>query len=369
MNSIRLCQVAKRFGPDQILQEFNITIPGGSFFALLGPSGCGKTTLLRLMAGFETVDAGKIYLGQEDITNLPINQRKINTVFQQYALFPHMNVFDNVAYSLRLKKMAPAKVRQKVLQVLTTVHMEQYQDRAVTALSGGQQQRVALARAIVNEPAVLLLDEPLAALDLQLREKMLVELSELQSELKTTFVYVTHDQTEALAVADYMAILGPQGVIEQVGAPKTIYEYPASSFVAQFVGSTNLFKGILLATSDAVEGCWDFMVEQLGIFNIHSQQSESWLKDGSELLLSVRPEKLTLSKTAPVGCDNVLSGTVTAIVYHGRSTQYQLRLRNGQNLQIFAQNQQHELNGQLAIDYDEQLFVGWPSNAATLLPR
>ncbi len=366
MNGIRLVNIDKKLSGAQVLQEFNLNIPGGSFFALLGPSGCGKTTLLRLMAGFEHVDAGKIFLGTEDITNMPINQRRINTVFQNYALFPHLNVFDNIAYGLRLKNFSLKDIKIKVEQVLTAVHMEQFADRDVTLLSGGQQQRVALARAIVNEPAVLLLDEPLAALDLQLREKMLVELIELQSQLKTTFVYVTHDQTEALAVADYMVIMGPQGVIEQVGAPKDIYEYPATSFVANFVGSSNVFKGTLLASE--VEEHWELMVDQVGNFTIATHQSEFWMKDGAELLMSVRPEKLVISKMSLTGFDNSVTGIVIAIIYHGRSTEYNVRLKMGQLIQIFEQNDQHVASADL-IDYDDQVYVYWHSNAATLMPR
>lgn len=375
MNGIRLVNIDKKLSGTQILQEFNLNIPGGSFFALLGPSGCGKTTLLRLIAGFEQVDAGKIFLGTEDITNTPINQRKINTVFQNYALFPHLNVFDNIAYGLRLKNISPENIKLKVAQVLTAVHMEQFADRDITALSGGQQQRVALARAIVNEPAVLLLDEPLAALDLQLREKMLVELIELQSQLKTTFIYVTHDQTEALAVADYMVIMGPHGIIEQVGAPKDIYEFPATSFVANFVGSSNIFRGTLLASE--LEGQWELMVDQLGNFKIATHQSEFWMKDGAELLMSVRPEKLVISKVKlninnldhnNFNFDNNITGTVSAIIYHGRSTEYNVHLKNGQLVQIFEQNDQHLAIAD-PIDYDDQVYVYWHSHAATLMPR
>ncbi|HSW73673.1 MAG TPA: ATP-binding cassette domain-containing protein, partial [Candidatus Limnocylindria bacterium] len=231
MRSIRIEKIKKSFQGEVILENLSLTIPSGKFFALLGPSGSGKTTLLRLIAGFEVPDQGRILLGEQDITTMPINERRVNTVFQNYALFPHMTVFDNVAYALKLRKVDPALIEQKVIRILKAVHLEKHIYRSIRQLSGGQQQRVALARAIINEPDVLLLDEPLAALDLKLREKMLLELIELQDSLKTTFVYVTHDQFEALTVADYMAIMNYDGEIEQVGRPKEIYEFPVSSFV------------------------------------------------------------------------------------------------------------------------------------------
>src|SRR5579871_1178844 len=245
MRNIRLEKIKKSFDGEVILENVSLTIPSGKFFALLGPSGSGKTTLLRLIAGFEQPDQGAIFLGDQDITRMPINERRVNTVFQNYALFPHMNVFENVAYGLKIKKVAPDIIEHKVLKILKAVRLEKHIYKSIHQLSGGQQQRVALARAIVNEPDVLLLDEPLAALDLKLREKMLIELIELQDALKTTFVYVTHDQFEALTVADYMAIMNYDGEIEQVGTPKEIYEFPISSFVAQFVGTTNIIKGII----------------------------------------------------------------------------------------------------------------------------
>src|SRR3989304_8889275 len=225
MNNIRLENITKSFDGETILENLTLTIPGGEFFALLGPSGSGKTTILRLIGGFEQPDKGSVFLGDEDITNLPINERRVNTVFQQYALFPHMNVFDNVAYSLRIRHVDKETIEKKVHRVLKAVHLEKQIYKTIEQLSGGQQQRVALARAIINEPQVLLLDEPLAALDLKLRERMLIELIDLQSKLKTTFVYVTHDQFEALTVADYMAIMNDDGYIEQIGTPTAIYEF------------------------------------------------------------------------------------------------------------------------------------------------
>src|SRR5579885_1784966 len=207
MRSIRLEHIKKVFDGETIIDNLSLTIPSGKFFALLGPSGSGKTTLLRLIAGLEIPEQGKIFLGNQDITHMPVNERRINTVFQNYALFPHMNVFDNVAYAMKLKKVPKDIIEQKVIKMLKIVHLDKHIYKSIRQLSGGQQQRVALARAIINEPDVLLLDEPLAALDLKLRERMLLELIELQDTLKTTFVYVTHDQFEALTVADYMAFM------------------------------------------------------------------------------------------------------------------------------------------------------------------
>ena len=219
MRSVRLQKLKKSFRDGTVISDVSLNIPAGKFFALLGPSGCGKTTLLRLIAGLEKADFGKIFIGEDDITDLPIHKRPINIVFQNYALFPHLDVFDNVAYSLKLEKLPKKIIEQKVVKILEAFHLQTHIYKRVTELSGGQQQRVALARAIVNEPDVLLLDEPLAALDFKLREKMLIELIELQDKLKTTFLYVTHDQFEALTVADQMAIMNHRGEIEQIGTP------------------------------------------------------------------------------------------------------------------------------------------------------
>src|SRR3984893_13895028 len=245
MRSVRLEKLKKSFKDGTIISDVSLNMPAGKFFALLGPSGCGKTTLLRLIAGLEKADSGKIFIGEEDVTDFPIHKRPINIVFQNYALFPHLDVFDNVAYSLKLEKLPKETIKQRVVKLVEAFHLDNHIYSPATKPSGGQQQRVALARAIVNEPDVLLLDEPLAALDFKLREKMLIELIELQDKLKTTFLYVTHDQFEALTVADQMAIMNHRGEIEQIGTPKEIYEFPNSSFVAKFVGTTNIMSGTL----------------------------------------------------------------------------------------------------------------------------
>lgn len=363
MRSIRFEGVEKSFDADVVLPHVTLTIPSGSFFVLLGPSGSGKTTLLRLIGGFETVDKGRIFIGKQDITYMPINERRVNTVFQQYALFPHMNVFENVAYSLRIRNLPAAVIEQRVRDVLAKVHLEKHIKKDVSQLSGGQQQRVALARAIVNEPDVLLLDEPLAALDLKLREQMLVELMDLQYELKTTFVYVTHDQFEALTVATQMAIMNTQGMIEQIGTPKEIYEFPTSTFVAKFVGTTNIFTGIIRLGI----GGPHLDIEGIGIIPIPLPKDQSWIADGVIAFMSVRPEKIKMSKNRLEDFSNVLEGVVETIVYYGRSTQYRVRLKNGMRVHVFQQNEDHFL--QESIDYDDQVFIHWQKNNVVILEK
>ncbi len=362
MKSIKLENITKSYNGETILENISLTIPAGKFFALLGPSGSGKTTILRLIGGFETPDSGSIFLGDENITHVPINDRRVNTVFQQYALFPHMNVFENVAYSLRIRKVAPDIIEQKVRRVLKAVHLEKQIYKAIPTLSGGQQQRVALARAIVNEPEVLLLDEPLAALDLKLRERMLIELIDLQSHLKTTFVYVTHDQFEALTVADHMAIMNGDGEIEQVGTPKEIYEFPITSFVATFVGMTNIFEGkISLGAAPTIE------IENLGKCHVSVSDGKKWMADGSTILMSLRPEKIEIRKSLVEGFSNQWIGIVEAIVYHGRSTQFNVRLKNGMLIHVFEQNEEHFERE--VIDYDDQVYLYWQKENVVLLER
>ncbi len=363
MRSIRLQNLKKSISEGIIVNDISLNIPEGKFFALLGPSGCGKTTLLRLIAGLERADSGRIFLGDEEITHLPINERPINVVFQNYALFPHLNVFDNVAYSLRIKKLPKIVIEQKVLKILEAFHLENHIYKFTSQLSGGQQQRVALARAIVNEPAVLLLDEPLAALDFKLREKMLIELIELQDKIKTTFIYVTHDQFEALTVADSMAIMNHKGQIEQIGTPKEIYEFPISSFVAKFVGTTNIIQGVLknLETDPEIE------VLGLGFFKLFIPQRKDWMKEGCDILISLRPEKIFISKKEVPGFSNTLKASVDAIVYHGRSTQYNVILKNGLKLQVFEQNEEHF--AQEVIDYDNEVNLYWQKENVVILER
>lgn len=363
MRNIRFNNIVKSYNGDQVLEGLSLEIPSGTFFALLGPSGSGKTTLLRLIAGLETADSGTVFLGDEEITHTPIYERRVNTVFQNYALFPHMNVFDNVAYSLTIRHVPAQIIEEKVIKILKTVGLEKHIYKSIHNLSGGQKQRVALARAVINEPDVLLLDEPLAALDLKLREKMLLELIELQSNLKTTFVYVTHDQFEALTVADHMAIMNHDGEIEQVGTPKEIYEFPVSTFVAEFVGTTNIFKGVLHITDDSAR----IEFGGLGMFEVAVPREKSWVRNGNAVYMSLRPEKIEISKVPMTGFSNLLEGIVRSIVYHGRSTQYNVELKDGHIIQVFEQNEEHF--PQEVIDYDDQVFLYWQKENVVVLEK
>jgi len=318
---------------------------------------------LRLLAGLETVDSGKIYLGDEDITHKPVHVRKINTVFQQYALFPHLSVFENVAYSQRVRRISDDLIRVKVQEVLKMVRLSGSELKYPRSLSGGQQQRVALARALVNSPEVLLLDEPLAALDLKLKEEMLIELSELQDKLQTTFIYVTHDQFEALTVSDQMAIMNEQGDIEQMGTPKEIYEFPVSRFVANFVGNTNIIEGKL----HIKDGQKSVEVEGLGLFAVYIPGEKFWMIPGCRLYMSIRPEKIFISKKVKEGFSNHIMGKVVDIVYYGRSTQYRIKLKNGQFLLVFEQNEEHF--PQESIDYDDEVHLYFQKENVVLLER
>ncbi len=362
MDAIRFENVTKSYGSEEVLTHLNLSIPQGKFFALLGPSGCGKTTILRLIGGFETPDRGKIFLEEKDVTYVPVNKRQVNTVFQQYALFPHLNVFENVAYSLMIKGVVKGEVFERVMKVLKKVHLEKHAKKSISQLSGGQQQRVAIARAIINEPQVLLLDEPLAALDRRLKENMLVELIDLQYELKTTFVYVTHDQSEALAVADQMVIMN-DGEIEQIGTPKQVYEFPVSSFVGQFVGKTNLLRGTLRIVGES-----HFLdVPDIATVGVAVDHSKSWIQNGKEVLLSIRPEKIEISKNEEEGFSNHLEGRVDSIIYHGRATEYLVVLSSGRVVNVFEQNEEHFARDVIAEG--DQVHLYWQKENAVLLEK
>ncbi|MBZ9538511.1 ABC transporter ATP-binding protein [Modicisalibacter tunisiensis] len=323
-SSIRLEGLHKRFGRDTVaLDGVDLTIEAGEFFTLLGPSGCGKTTLLRILAGLEEPNDGRLLIGGRDVTDTPPHRRSVNTVFQSYALFPHLSVRDNLAFGLRMRGESAAERERKVAEVAEFIQLGSLVERRVDQLSGGQKQRIALARALVCEPDVLLLDEPLSALDAGLRSQLQVELQRLQKRLGMTFVFVTHDQDEAMVMSDRIAVLDG-GVIQQVGTPSEVYEHPANAFVARFMGHDNLFA-ITAVDGDRVE-------TRLGRLRLDpaEQRAES---DG---WLLIRPETLVLGDTLPAGY-NRLEGTVEERLYRGSRIEYRLAV-NGQPLMVVASN-------------------------------
>jgi spermidine/putrescine transport system ATP-binding protein len=318
---IRLENVVKRFEDVVAVDGISVEIPPGSFFALLGPSGCGKTTTLRMIGGFEEPDAGAIYLGEHDVVGLPPYRRDVNTVFQSYALFPHLSVFENVAFGLRRKGVDGKQVRGRVEEMLRLVGLEGAGGRKPRQLSGGQQQRVALARALVNRPQVLLLDEPLGALDLKLRKQMQLELKQIQHELGLTFVHVTHDQEEAMTMADAIAVMN-FGRIEQLGPPSELYERPATAFVAGFLGVSNLLSGTVTAPDLVRLDTGDDVRAQVN-------------GRAGRVAVGIRPEKIRLG---PAGeGENSLAGTVRETAYVGVATQYVVETRAG-TLMVYVQN-------------------------------
>jgi spermidine/putrescine transport system ATP-binding protein len=332
---VGLYGVTKRFGDLVAVDDVTIAVGRGEFFSMLGPSGCGKTTSLRMIAGFEEPDRGRVELTGRDIVGVPPYKRNVNTVFQSYALFPHLTVADNVAFGLRRKKVSKSDVRDRVKRYLDLVQLNGYDDRRPSQLSGGQQQRVALARALVNEPAVLLLDEPLGALDLKLRKQMQLELMRIQREVGVTFVYVTHDQEEALVMSDRLAVMS-QGKVEQVGYPEDIYERPATRFVAGFIGTSNIIEA-------AVTGrIGDFLEVEAapGDRLLVPAPTDRSVSPGDRLSFTVRPEKLRVVAESEIVADRLctVSGTVVDVVYQGVSTQLVIRTESGTTLVVFRQN-------------------------------
>ncbi|MGZ5416198.1 MAG: ABC transporter ATP-binding protein [Nocardioides sp.] len=353
---LRLHDVTKRFGDFVAVDAINLTVPQGSFFALLGPSGCGKTTTLRMVAGLEEPTAGQVLIGDDDITNLRPYKRPVNTVFQSYALFPHLTIFENVAFGLRRRGVKD--VKKKTQEMLDLIQLGPYGGRKPTQLSGGQQQRVALGRALINEPGVLLLDEPLGALDLKLRRQMQIELKRIQTEIEVTFVHVTHDQEEAMTMADTIAVMN-HGVIEQMGAPGELYENPATTFVANFLGQSNLIMASVVdPRGEAV--VVDCHGQKVGVLpgRAHINEGKGWL--------GVRPEKIFAS---PAGSEdhsgaNVLTGgRVSDVSFVGVSTQYLVAMPWGQELMVFEQN-----TGQRAsFKNGDEVDLAWSRAHAYLL--
>lgn len=310
-NIIELRHISKVYSDNgfKAVDDFNLEVKRGEFVTFLGPSGCGKTTTLRMIAGFEMPTSGEILLNGEDISQLPANKRPINTVFQRYALFPHMNIYDNIAFGLKLKKLPKEEIRKKVKRVLDIVDLEGFENRKISTLSGGQQQRIAIARALVNEPEILMLDEPLGALDLKMRQEMQIELKHMHDELGITFIYVTHDQEEALTMSDKIVVLS-EGRIQQIGTPEDIYNEPQNAFVADFIGESNIFKGIMTGHMK-VRFCGG---EFIGMDDV---------AEGTLVDVVVRPEDVIITKPE----DGVVEGEVVSVIFKGMH--YEVTVESG----------------------------------------
>lgn len=332
MAEVRLESVTKVFKETTAVDGISLTINEGEFFSLLGPSGCGKTTTLRMIGGFEDPSEGQIFLGGTDVTSAPPYKRNVNTVFQSYALFPHLDVFENVAYGLKRRKVARAEIETRVEDMLKLVDLPGLGTRKPTQLSGGQQQRVALARALVNRPQVLLLDEPLGALDLKLRKQMQFELKRIQSEVGITFIYVTHDQDEAMTMSDRIAVMNA-GHMEQIGPPQEVYEMPATEFVAGFLGASNLLDGEV----ESVNG--DVAKVRLATGDVASVPAARLPVQRGRVRIGVRPEKLRIAtETGPPGAANTIEATVRVSTYTGVSTAYECRTSDGARVVVYVQN-------------------------------
>jgi spermidine/putrescine transport system ATP-binding protein len=334
MSNVRLERVTKSFKETRAVDDISLTVEQGEFFSLLGPSGCGKTTTLRMIGGFEEPTAGSIYLGDQEVTGIPPYKRNVNTVFQSYALFPHLDVFENVAFGLRRAKVSKSEIPSRVEEILNLVDLAGYGPRRVNQLSGGQQQRVALARALVNGPSVLLLDEPLGALDLKLRKQMQVELKRIQSEIGITFIYVTHDQEEAMTMSDRIAVMSA-GRFEQIGAPRDVYEAPRTSFVAGFLGASNLLAGEI-ESSDG-----DVAKVRLAAGSTISLPSDRLPSSSGPIKVGVRPEKLHLRSAGQTGTEgetNSIDVTVGISTYTGVSTSYSCMTSDGTAVLVYVQN-------------------------------
>jgi putrescine transport system ATP-binding protein len=355
---LRIETLSKRYAPGAppAVDRVSLDVARGSYFALLGPSGCGKTTLLRLLAGFERPDEGRILIAGDDMGDVPPYRRPVNMMFQSYALFPHMNAAENVAFGLKQEKRGRAEIEARVAAMLDLVKLGSLAARKPAQLSGGERQRVALARALVKEPKLLLLDEPLTALDRKLREETRYELVRIQERVGITFLMVTHDQEEAMSMASRVAVMN-EGRIAQVGAPRDVYENPANRFVADFLGAVNLFAGTVV-TQDG------------GIARIDSAEAGATLAvaqkvtRGRAVAVAVRPEKIALGLAAPAGAANVLAGQVEAISYRGEASTYRVALATGKIVRVTVPNRVREAG---ALAPGAPVFLSWSADAALVL--
>ena len=357
---VRIEQVTKRFGAFEAVSQVSLDIAQGEIFCLLGGSGCGKTTLLRMLAGFESPTEGRVYIDGVDVTEVPPYDRPVNMMFQSYALFPHMTVAQNVAFGLHQDGVAATEVQDRVRGMLTMVQLEGYEKRKPHQLSGGQRQRVALARALVKRPKLLLLDEPLGALDKKLREQTQFELVNLQEKLGVTFIIVTHDQEEAMTLASRIGVM-KSGKILQVGSPTDIYEFPNSRYVADFIGSVNLFDGQLVV--DEPDHC-RIRCERLGI-DVFVDHGVSAAPDAA-VTVALRPEKIRLVRERPEQRDNVVRGIVTGVAYLGDSTRFLLQLPNGTRLQVTRPNTDRRDE---RYSYDDEVWAFWEPGSPVVVSR
>jgi putrescine transport system ATP-binding protein len=357
---VRIENLSKHFDEVVAVDQVSLDIYEGELFSILGGSGSGKTTLLRMLGGFETPTAGRIIIDGMDMTNIPAFKRPVNMMFQSYALFPHMTVAGNIAYGLKRDGLAKDEIKQRVADILKLVQMSELAKRKPNQLSGGQRQRVALARSIVKRPKVLLLDEPMGALDRKLREETQFELANIQYNTGITFIVVTHDQEEAMTLSTRIAVMN-EGRFPQIGTPSKIYEYPSSRFTADFIGNINIFEGEVLASDS--EGI-SVSVPKLGASLAASQPGS--ISKGSSVFLAVRPEKIWISREIPKAqCNTGLTGIVEDQGYFGNLSLYRVRLESGEIIQVSAQNR--ERKAQLSIDWDETVHIYWENSATVVL--
>ncbi len=364
---IKIVDIKKSFDGVEVLKDINLHIKAGEFFSILGPSGCGKTTLLRMIAGFITPDSGAIYLGDENIVELAPNQRNVNTIFQKYALFPHLSVYENIAFPLRLKKIAPEIIDKEVRKFVELVDLKEHIYKKPSQLSGGQQQRVSIARALINKPGVLLLDEPLSALDAKLRQNLLIELDNIHEEVGITFVFITHDQQEALSISDRIAVMN-KGQILQVGTPAEVYEAPADTFVADFIGENNFFEGRVIEIFDEIYA--RISTSELGTLVCEMDKS---VNVGDYIRVSIRPEKIRVSKQKPQNLSkkhNVLEVYVDELIYSGFQTKYFVWI-DGKKELLFKAFRQHAVyfdeDDNDTIHWNENAYISWHADDSFLI--
>ena len=361
---IRFENVTKRFGDYTAVDDLSLSVYEREFFALLGASGCGKTTLLRMLAGFEEPTSGRILLDGQDLAGIPPYRRPVNMMFQSYALFPHMNVWNNIAFGLKQDGMPKGEIRQRVDEMLKLVRLEQFALRKPHQLSGGQRQRVALARSVAKRPKVLLLDEPLGALDKKLREQTQFELMDLQQDLGLTFMVVTHDQEEAMTMADRIAIMD-KGKVMQVATPAEIYEAPASRFVADFVGNVNLFEGRVAGREDGRTRISDG--DGVSLLVSEAGGAADGAPEGTHVAFAIRPEKIRVSSARPAGTVNAMEGEIYDIAYLGDMTVYHVKLPDGRVVKASALNAARVSDDPLT--WNDRAWISFPADAGVVLVR